>query len=307
MIELLKEIIKLLKKLINRVYKRSSRSTVTKRSRVALVLIFLLMLVVCARFVQLQIIDPEGYRTRALDQYTSSVTISAKRGTIYANDATTELAFSATVYNCFISPYDIEELIKNNAENDTSDTRTYEEVLTTVANGLSEILSVDKDEIITKGNKKSSRYQMIKKFLNENEEAEIRNFISENKFQNIVNLEETNKRFYRYGSFASHLIGFTGVDNQGRAGIEAAYDEYLAGVDGKSVKAADGYGNELDSGVGSTYIPATNGLNVWILTFITRVCSLSIFQVCQIFKLRRIRRTLSLNLFRRLIQLRTEQ
>lgn len=234
--------------------------TIAARGRVALVMVFLLMFALCVRFAYLQLLDPKDYRTSALDQYTSSVTISAKRGAIFANDGTTELAVSATVYNCFISPYHIRQMADDSV--DTSNPQTFDEVLNLVTSGLSEILSVDRSEISAKGQKTNSQYQMIKKFLSETEEQAVRTFIDENNLETVIHLEETTKRYYRYGNFASHLIGFTGTDNQGLAGIEAAYNEYLAGVDGKSVKAADGYGNELDSGVGSTYIPATDGYNV---------------------------------------------
>ncbi len=237
----------------------SGRITVA-RGRVALALILLLMFALCIRFAYLQLIDPNDYRELALDQYTNSVTIAAKRGSIYANDGTTELAVSATVYNCFISPYDIHE--KAEASQNTDTPMTSEQILDSVANGLSSILSVEKNDVVAKGQKLNSKYQMIKKYLSEAEETAVREFIAENKYQGIINLEETTKRYYRYGDFASQLIGFTGTDNQGLSGIESAYDEYLAGVDGKSVKAADAYGNELDSGVGSTYIPATDGLSV---------------------------------------------
>ncbi len=233
---------------------------VTARSRVALVIILFAMLLLCVRFAYLQLIDPSDYRTQALDQYTSSVTIAAKRGAIYASDGTTELAVSATVYNCFISPFHIDEMVDNTK--DTSEEQTFDEILDTLSKGLSKILGVDETLIREKGQKKNSQYQMIKKFLSETEEEAVRLFIDENGFERIVHLEETTKRYYRYGALASHLIGFTGTDNQGLAGIEAVYNEYLSGVDGKSVKAADGYGNELDSGVGSTYIPATDGYNV---------------------------------------------
>ncbi len=223
-----------------------SGRTAVLRGRVALVIMLAFMLLLAVRFSYLQLFDPNDYRTAAMDQYTSSITIEAKRGAIYANDGTTELAVSATVYNCFISPYDIEN----------------EEQLNAIADGLSSILSIDREEIITKGKRTSTKYQIIKKYLTDAEEDAVRLFIDENGFERIINLEETTKRYYRYGSLAAHLIGFTGSDNQGLTGIESFYDEYLAGIDGKSVKAADAYGNDLDSGMNSTYIPATDGLNV---------------------------------------------
>jgi len=230
------------------------------RGRVALVVIFVFMFLLCVRFAYLQLIDPQDFRTSALDQYTNSVVIPAKRGSIYANDATTELAVSATVYNCFISPYDITQFAEDSQE--TSTPIDSETLLNNISDGLSRILGVEREEIQLKGQRHNSKYQMIKKFLTETEESAVRAFIAENGYQTIIHLEETTKRYYRYGSFAAHLLGFTGSDNQGLSGLEFTYDEYLAGVDGKSVKAADAYGNELDSGVGSTYIPATNGLSI---------------------------------------------
>ncbi len=223
----------------------AARVAVT-RGRIALGLMLIVMAVLVGRFAYLQLVDPNDYRVAALDQYTSSVTISAKRGSIYASDGTTELAVSATVYNCFISPYDIES----------------EEQLQLIASELSAILSVDRSEIIEKGKKTKSKYQIIKKFLSETEETAVRQLIKEQKLEKVIALEETTKRYYRFATFASHLLGFTGSDNQGLAGIEFTYDSYLKGVDGREVKAADAYGNKLETGVGSTYVAAQNGLNV---------------------------------------------
>ena len=90
--------------------KNSTTSRMTAvRGRVLLIAVLVCMLALCVRFAYLQVFDPNDYRIAALDQYTNSVTIPAKRGTIYASDGTTELATSATVYNCFISPVDLDE------------------------------------------------------------------------------------------------------------------------------------------------------------------------------------------------------
>ncbi|MBQ5838338.1 MAG: hypothetical protein IIW39_06660, partial [Clostridia bacterium] len=123
-----------------------SGRTAAARGRVALIVILVFMVLVCVRFAYLQLLDPADYRTSALDQYTNSVTIPAKRGSIYANDGTTELAVSATVYNCFISPYDIGKFADDSKE--TSEPIDRETLLNKVADGLSRILSVDKAEII---------------------------------------------------------------------------------------------------------------------------------------------------------------
>jgi len=40
------------------------------------------------------------------------------------------------------------------------------------------------------------------------------------------------RRYYPSGSVASHLIGFTGIDDNGREGLELAYDSWLSGEPG---------------------------------------------------------------------------
>ena len=228
--------------------------TMVIRGKWALIFIFAAMLALCIRFAYLQLYDPDNYRVSALNQYTSSVSIDARRGTIYASDGTTALAVSATVYNCFISPYDIVDAAEDDAETAA--------LINRIADGLSGMLSVDRNEIVSKAGKTTSKYQIIKKYLSDSEEAAVREYIKDNGMERIVHLEETTKRIYRSGSFAAHLIGFSGSDNQGLSGIEYTYDQYLRGTPGRHVRASDAYGNDLETGVKSTYIPAQNGLNV---------------------------------------------
>lgn len=53
------------------------------------------------------------------------------------------------------------------------------------------------------------------------------------------------RRAYPGGSSAAHLLGFVGIDNQGLAGIELAYDHRLRGIAGEAVAAHDGIGRIL--------------------------------------------------------------
>jgi cell division protein FtsI/penicillin-binding protein 2 len=50
------------------------------------------------------------------------------------------------------------------------------------------------------------------------------------------------RRAYPNGSLAAHLLGFVGIDNQGLAGVELAYDETLQGRTGKVVGGRDAIG-----------------------------------------------------------------
>ena len=50
-----------------------------------------------------------------------------------------------------------------------------------------------------------------------------------------VYLQEDAKRYYPYGNFASHILGFTGTDNQSIGGIELVYDKHIKCVPGRVI------------------------------------------------------------------------
>src|SRR4029077_15802834 len=53
------------------------------------------------------------------------------------------------------------------------------------------------------------------------------------------------KRFYPNQILASHLIGFTGMDNNGLDGLERDYDKYLKGQHGHAIILRDARSREL--------------------------------------------------------------
>lgn len=63
-----------------------------------------------------------------------------------------------------------------------------------------------------------------------------------------LGFEQEEKRVYPAGSLASHVLGFTGVDNQGLAGVELQYEEALRGRPGRAVRVRDALGREILEG-----------------------------------------------------------
>ena len=225
---------------------KTSNKRILNRSRAAIVAVLLLMGFMVYRLAELQLIHPDENRNNAILQYTNEVTINAKRGTIY--DRTMQkLAVSTTVQTVFISPSDI----KDDAQEEL------------IINGLNEILGVDKDYIRERAAKKSSRYQIIKKNVEGEEEEAVRRFIEENELAMQVCLEESSKRYYPFGTLASQVIGSVGGDNTGLNGIELTYNELLAGVNGRAVKGQDAHGNELPFKYES-YIDSIDGTNIML-------------------------------------------
>ncbi|OEH84706.1 stage V sporulation protein D [Desulfuribacillus stibiiarsenatis] len=60
-----------------------------------------------------------------------------------------------------------------------------------------------------------------------------------------IALTEENRRYYPYGSLAAHVLGFTGIDNQGLTGIELVYDDKLKGQRGSISFFSDAKGREI--------------------------------------------------------------
>ena len=63
-----------------------------------------------------------------------------------------------------------------------------------------------------------------------------------------VVIDEDIRRVYPFSELAAHVVGFVGSDNQGIIGLEAKYDEYLSGEQGRILTDTDVRGIPLPSG-----------------------------------------------------------
>jgi len=239
---------------------------IVTRSKVALVLMIVLMIGLCGRLAYLQLLDPHGYADDAVEQYTFEVKLEAKRGTIYASDGTTKLAVSATTQTVFISPADIYNAATE-SDDESKPPMGESAYLRFIANGLAACLdNYSAQTLLDKyyalgDSKQKYKYLVVKKDISEQEEQRVRTFIAENDLELQIALEEGTKRYYPYSTLASQLLGFVGSDNTGLGGMEFVYDEYLRGTDGRVVHAQDANGNELAYNYES-YIEAQDGLNL---------------------------------------------
>jgi len=102
---------------------------------------------------------------------------------------------------------------------------------------------------------------IIKRKIESDIKDKIINFQKENKIGNGIRLIEDYKRYYPYGSFASSVIGFTGSDSQGLAGLENYYNKELTGEPGRIVTAKNAIGTDLPF-KHEQMIPAKNGCSL---------------------------------------------
>lgn len=70
-------------------------------------------------------------------------------------------------------------------------------------------------------------------------------------------------RYYPYGDLLSQVLGFTGIDNQGIAGIEYIYDGYLKGTEGALKIFTDAKGNIMHDMYG-LYESSNPGFDIYL-------------------------------------------
>lgn len=84
-----------------------------------------------------------------------------------------------------------------------------------------------------------------------------------------VYIAEDTKRYYPFGSYLSHVLGFTGIDNQGLMGLELYYDKELRGQRGSVQFYSDAKGKRMPN-MTDEYTPPTDGLDL-MLTIDSRI------------------------------------
>ncbi|KRG14159.1 stage V sporulation protein D [Virgibacillus soli] len=87
-----------------------------------------------------------------------------------------------------------------------------------------------------------------------------------------VYIAEDSKRHYPFGKYLSHVLGFTGIDNQGLAGLELYYDKELKGEKGSVQFFSDAKGKRMPE-MSDEFDPPEDGYNLK-LTIDTKIQSI---------------------------------
>lgn len=197
-----------------------STLSVQKRLLASLVLVISLFLLLFGRLIYLQVISAKKLQSRAEEQWTRDLPLSATRGTIKDRNGVT-LAVSYTSFDVYVRASNIDEPEK-------------------VAQVLSQILDVDYDVVLKKAQNKKISESLIKLSVEQDKITQIKN----SNLKGIYYSENT-KRYYPYGDLLSQVLGYTTIDNIGQAGLELYYDKYLKGIDGYSLVQSDIKGTQL--------------------------------------------------------------
>ncbi len=235
-----------------------------------LVALFCVLLII--RLFTLQVTDYDKYEEIVMNQLTRVTSTTPERGKIYDTNGNL-LVTNMTVYRVFISPYDIaggDEVFGEIPEDELdmqiavmASTVGQNEKAVLIAKKCEEVLGVEYDTVMEKAKKIMRRDETIKKNVDADTAAILRQFISDNELTGMLNLVADSKRYYCYGDLACHVLGFTNSDGDGVYGVEATYNDYLNGVSGKYITARDALGKDMPFKYES-YVGAENGANLVI-------------------------------------------
>ena len=211
---------------------------ITPRIRKVLYSLLVLFLFLGVRLLFVQLGAARPLSKLASNQYKTFTCLLPKRGVIYDRNLR-ELAVSINLNSVFLDPLMVED--KDFASRE-----------------LSEILKIDRGQIIKKLDK-GDRFVWLARKVKPEAERAIRNL----NIKGVGFIKEP-QRVYPNGMLASHLIGFVGLDDNGLEGVELAFDKFLKGTVGWRYSIRDAKKREVP-GYEYREIPPADGNDV-ILT-----------------------------------------
>ena len=211
------------------------------RSIRAFIIFCLALLVLIGNLFWIQIVKGEEYRLKAERNQLSDTIVAANRGTIYDSNMKV-LAQSATAWLVYVNPSKI----------------TTDEQKDLLVDGFVSIFGLEEDVVRKKLDKKQSGYEKIVGQIDNDQKAELQEYITQHKDKkigSIIGIDPDTKRYYPLGSFASTVIGFTGAEDTGRAGVELKYNSELTGSPGRIITAQNALADDLPNDYETSYDP----------------------------------------------------
>lgn len=225
--------------------KRVSQMTVKKRLVFVLLSGVLIFLIISIRLGYVQFVLGDMLTDRAKNSWNREIPFEPKRGEILDRNGVS-LATNMSAPTVYVIPRQVE----NPQE---------------TAEKLANLLNASVEEIYKRITKKSSIERIPEGRKISNEKAkEIRDLNLKG-----VYIAEDSKRHYPFGAYLSHVLGFTGIDNQGLMGLELSYDEELAGKRGSVQFYSTAKGERMEN-MADEYVPPVDGLDL-ILTIDSRI------------------------------------
>ncbi|MDQ1146805.1 stage V sporulation protein D (sporulation-specific penicillin-binding protein) [Bacillus sp. SORGH_AS 510] len=216
---------------------RVSNVTVRKRLMIALFVGFLTFLIIDVRLGYVQFVLGDMLTDRAKGSWSRNIPFEPERGQIVDRNGI-PLAANISAPTVYVIPRQVKDPA-------------------TTAEKLAAVLNMPKETAYREITKSASSVRIKEGRKISHEKAkEIRALGLEG-----VYIGEDSKRHYPNGSYLSHVLGFTGVDNQGLMGLEKYYDKELSGERGAVKFYANAKGERMNS-MADDYEHPVNGLDL---------------------------------------------
>jgi len=169
-------------------------------------------------------------------QWTKDIVVDAARGSILDVNGNL-LATSSAANTVVVRPGEVEDADQ-------------------VADTLSRILRMDRDQIYEKATDTTKYEKWIKRQITRDQT----NAIEKAELPGVAFIDDI-KRYYPNNELAAQVIGMTSLDGVGISGAERQYNKYLAGKNGRTIAETDKNGVELING-NELNIESTDGYDV---------------------------------------------
>ncbi len=200
--------------------KFKDRALIQKRLTLVVWTIVVVFFILILRLSYIMIVKRDEYSSRAEEQWTSEVSIDARRGRILDRNGV-ELAVSANVYRVDFDLNSVRQYLKNNSLTNAD-----------IAGKIADAVGIEENKVMEKlETKLASGANAGSATLIRRIEKESADKVNNLNIDGIIVSPDT-KRYYPKGEFLAHVLGSTNVDGQGLTGVELQYNEYLSGVPG---------------------------------------------------------------------------
>ena len=200
--------------------KFKDRALIQKRLTLVVWTIVVVFFILILRLSYIMIVKRDEYSSRAEEQWTSEVSIDARRGRILDRNGV-ELAVSANVYRVDFDLNSVRQYLKNNSLTNAD-----------IAGKIADAVGMEENKVMEKlETKLASGANAGSATLIRRIEKESADKVNNLNIDGVIVSPDT-KRYYPKGEFLAHVLGSTNVDGQGLTGVELQYNEYLSGVPG---------------------------------------------------------------------------
>lgn len=191
------------------------------RSRILIGIMLLWFLGLIVRALYLQGLNTDFLRQKGDERARRTIELTANRGMITDRNGE-PLAISTPVESVWVSPKDFE-------------------ITPTRIQQLSKILDMSEKDVRARFTRSNRDFVYLKRQVPPETAAKVMQVDAPGVF-----LRREYRRYYPAGEVVAHLLGFTGIDDNGQEGLELTYQDWLAGKPGSRHVIKDRLGHIIE-------------------------------------------------------------